>query len=148
MFSWRRNLQQKVFMKKYIHRWFIRYRKKMSFWLESSNKGSQTSEKMGNLLQRRHEKHFYISWWKKNNNKSTIFFSTWIEKQSWARREKKEQILSINKENAIKLIDYISCNQKYFDNCVVQYLDSVVENCNKLIHKRNRKNDVKLLYQL
>lgn len=51
------------------------------------------------------------------------------------------------RKNAIKKIDYMSYNQKYFDNSEVQHLNSVVENCNILIHKRDCKIDARPLYQ-
>ena len=40
----------------------------------------------------------------------------------------------------------MSYNQKYYDNSEVRHLHSVVENCNKLIHKRDCKIDAKPLY--
>jgi hypothetical protein len=41
------------------------------------------------------------------------------------------------RKSALKKIDYMSCNQKYYDDAEVKHLFSVVENCNILIHKRS-----------
>jgi len=41
------------------------------------------------------------------------------------------------RKDAIKKIDYMSFNQKYYDDSEVHHLYNVVDNCNLLIHKRN-----------
>lgn len=40
------------------------------------------------------------------------------------------------RKDALRKIDYMSYNQKYYDNAEVKHLNSVVDNCNLLIHKR------------
>lgn len=44
------------------------------------------------------------------------------------------------RRSALKKIDYMSYNQKYFDDQEVKHLYNVVDNCNILIHKRGNEN--------
>ena len=47
----------------------------------------------------------------------------------------------------MKKIDYMSYNQKYYDDEEVRHLYQVVDNCNMLIHRRNSKENDKKVYK-
>ena len=43
------------------------------------------------------------------------------------------------RQEALRKIDFMSYNQKYYDDLEVRRLHSVVENCNMLIHKKKER---------
>lgn len=58
-------------------------------------------------------------------------------KQDTKKEEGNNYYQKIRKE-ALKKIEYMSYNQKYYDHIQVKRLYDVVENCNSLIHKRDQ----------
>lgn len=52
------------------------------------------------------------------------------------------------RKDALKKIDYMYYNQKYYDDDEVKHLHSVVESCNAVIHKKECKNETKPLYNI
>lgn len=62
------------------------------------------------------------------------------------RREPNNYYQKIRK-SALKKIDYMSYNQKYYDDEEVKHLYQVVDNCNMLIHRRTSKENDKKVYK-
>jgi hypothetical protein len=56
-------------------------------------------------------------------------------KASVKKREGNNYYQKLRKE-ALEKIEYMSYNQKYYDNAEVRHLNQIIKNCNILIHKR------------